>query len=249
MTYPNYINKHTERALFSAHDYLRHYPPNAKDLPSKYILTYQKSPLVHFMEKHSGNQELIKVNGSLKIHKMGDVGFVKFDGIGAPYAVAYFEEMIALGGKEFINMGTAGGLQTQGIFLCSKSIRDEGTSYHYLPPGKFASPDKDLTNRLGSSMKKSGIEFTVAPSWTTDAPYRETKAEAEQYRKEGVATVEMESSALFAVAKVKNVKIASAFVVSDILGEEWKPQFHRMEVKENLNKLVDASLNCLGGKK
>jgi uridine phosphorylase len=214
-------------------------------LPSKYILTYTPGPLNYFKRKYKGKFKVIEATNRLKIYMIGDVGLIKFGGIGAPHAVTYFEELIAMGGKEFINMGTAGGLQHKGIFLCERAIRDEGTSSHYCAHEKYSYPDRKMTKRLGDSLAKQGMEFERGTTWTIDAPYRETRQEVEHYHKEGVATVEMEASALFAVAQLRKVKIASAFVVSDVLEKKWDPQFHKMDVKKNLNKLVDASISCL----
>ncbi|MEK6904857.1 MAG: nucleoside phosphorylase, partial [Nanoarchaeota archaeon] len=180
------------------------------------------------------------------IYQHKNIGIVLMTGIGSPNAATVMEELIALGGKEFLNIGSAGGLKDFGIFLCEKSIRDEGTSYHYITLGKYAYPDKGLTNRLEKQLVKNRISFQKATSWTIDAPYRETKAEIQKYKKQGVATVEMESSALFTVAQVRKVKIASAFVVSDILGDDkWDPQFDAKHVNQNLNKLFDVALECL----
>ncbi|MEM3341686.1 MAG: hypothetical protein QW728_03245 [Thermoplasmata archaeon] len=90
------------------------------------------------------------------------------------------------------------------------------------------------------------FSFKKATSWTINAPYRETKAEIQNYKKQNVATVEMESSALFTVAKIRKVKIASAFVVSDVLGEnKWDPQFDAKHVNQKLNQLFDSALECV----
>jgi purine-nucleoside phosphorylase len=102
-----------------------------------------------------------------------------------------------------------------------------------------------LTNKLGKAIKNIGLNYETSTSWTIDAPYRETKAEIKKYKKQGIATVEMEASALFAVAKLRKVKLASAFVVSDILGEKWEPQFHTMNLKKTLHKLIDSGVACL----
>ncbi len=90
------------------------------------------------------------------------------------------------------------------------------------------------------------IPFKKSASWTIDAPYRETKAEIQEYRKEGIGTVEMEASALFVVAKFRRVKISSAFVVSDILKDnKWNPQFDAKQVNQKLYQLFDAAMECL----
>ncbi|MBU2639110.1 MAG: nucleoside phosphorylase [Nanoarchaeota archaeon] len=169
-------------------------------------------------------------------------------GIGAPNAAAVFEELIALGGKEFLNIGTSGGLHHEGIFLCEKALRDEGTSYHYLPDGKFIYPDKDLTEKFRKSIEKNRLEYFKGITWTIDAPYRETKAEVEEYAKGGITNVEMEASALFAVAKYRSIKIASAFIVSDLLGKEWTPKFHRFNIIKAQNKVIDAAVDCFSSK-
>lgn len=249
MTFPQYNSKHNEQALFSPRDFIEYKRWDSQGFPKKIVIVYQKSVFDYFRRKYSGKFENIKFVGLHQVLKYGEVGLIKMMGIGSPHAITVFEELIAIGAKEFISIGTAGGLQEQGIYLANRAIRDEGTSHHYIAHGKYSYPAKGLTSRLAKALKDKGIKFEKATTWTIDAPYRETKAEIAKYRKEGVATVEMEASALFAVAKVRGVKIASAFVVSDILGKKWEPNFHKLSVKRLLNLLLDASLSCLGGKK
>lgn len=243
MTFPHFKNKNSKESLFGPEDIIKYEKWDEKRLPEKYILTYQKSAQTYFLRKYKTKKCKLYSLLTIYIHK--NIGFVKLTGIGAPNAAALLEELIALGGKEFLNIGTAGGLQDEGVFLCNKSLRDEGTSHHYLPFGKYAYPDVKLTKRFGKSIELSGLKFKKGASWTIDAPYRETKAEADKYRKQGITTVEMESSALFAVAKYRKVKLASAFVVSDLLGKTWLPKFHRFNVKKAQNKLIDSAIKCL----
>ena len=65
----------------------------------------------------------------------------------------------------------------------------------------------------------AGLEVAVGATWTTDAPYRETAEEVAYYRGDGVLTVEMEASAVFAVAQARGVHLASAVVLDAVLGE------------------------------
>jgi purine-nucleoside phosphorylase len=94
-------------------------------------------------------------------------------------------------------------------------------------------------------MTQNGIDFGRKPTWTIDAPYRETKKEIEKYTKEGIATVDMEASALFALGKVRRVRVAAAFAVSDVLGKKWNPQFEHINLKRSLDSLFDAAFDCL----
>ncbi len=245
MTFPNFKNKYLAEALFHPNDFINYKKWDKSKFPSRYLLIYYLTPYNYLLKKYTGKYQKIKLYSNLSIIQIGKVGVIKMTGIGAPNAVTVLEELIALGGKQFINIGTAGGLQGEGVFICDRAIRDEGTSYHYIPYDKYSYPNKDLTKKLGMSFKKQGVNFTSAPTWTIDAPYRETRDEIAYYKKEGVATVEMEASALFVVASVRKVKIASAFVVSDILEEKWNPKFHKIDIKITLNKMIDASIHCL----
>ncbi|MBM3206855.1 MAG: purine-nucleoside phosphorylase [Candidatus Staskawiczbacteria bacterium] len=245
MNYPNFLNKHLEEALFHPSDFLKDKKVKGK-FPKKYILTYQEKVKNYFIRKYKPKK--ITIYRLLTIYSYKNIGFVKMTVIGSPNAVTVLEELIALGGKEFLNIGTAGGLYNEGIFLCEKAIRDEGTSHHYMPHGDFAYPDKELTEKLGKAIQNNNLDFKRGTTWTIDAPYRETKAEVAKYTKEGVATVEMEASALFTVAKYRKVKIASAFVVSDVLGDKWSPKFHKFDVRRAQNKLIDSALVCFSEK-
>ena len=245
MSYPQYKNKHLGESLFNPDDFAGYKKWDKKGFPRKIVIIYQRYPLAYFKRKYAGKYKTLSFTAGHDILKYGSVGLIKMAGIGSPHATLKFEELIARGAREFICIGTAGGLQHEGLFLCDRAIRDEGTSHHYYPHGKYSYPNKDLTESLAKAIDKQKFSYERATTWTIDAPYRETKAEIAQYKKEGVATVDMEASALFSVAKYRKVKIASAFVVSDLLGEKWTPKFHHTNVKRKLNKLIDIAINCL----
>lgn len=213
-----------------------------KKCPPKCIIAYQSSTLNHFKRSYKFTSK-IKLNNDFIIWQYKDIGFVRIPGIGSPNAVTYLEELVALGGKIFITIGSAGGLNKQGIFLCNKALRDEGTSLHYAPRSINSYPDKKLTSKLGESMKQLEISYSKGATWTTDAPYRETNKKATAFIKMGICTVDMEASALFAVAKFRKVKIASSFVVGDVYTDKkWKPKFQKKHIKLKLNKLIDAAI-------
>jgi uridine phosphorylase len=157
------------------------------------------------------------------------------------------EELAAFQIRKFINIGAAGGLQQHmnigDIVLCDRAIRDEGTSHHYSPAEKYALACPDLTEKISVAFQRQGLEYTKGTSWTTDAPYRETIGELRQYRSEGIATVEMEVSALFAAGAFRGVGVSAVFVISDILSEEdWHQGYHSDEKLAGLQKIYRAIL-------
>lgn len=171
-------------------------------------------------------------------------------GIGAPVAVAILEELVALGCRRFVSIGTAGSLQPDlavgELVVCERAVRDEGTSYHYVPAGEYADASGPLTVRLEQALAAQGRSFAHGASWTIDAFYRETVAEARHYQSQGVLTVEMEAAALFAVAAYRGVQAAAVFTVSDTLaGLEWRPEFHHADVQDSLDAMFAAAREAL----
>jgi uridine phosphorylase len=180
----------------------------------------------------------------------GRVGLLGQFGIGAPAATAALEELAALGTSAVVSVGTAGSLQRDlkpgDMVLCEAAIRDEGVSHHYLPPGRLAAAPARPTAALGTAMTRAGLEFRTGISWTIDTPYRETIEEVRHYQAEGVLCVEMEAAGLFAVAGVRGLRLASAFVISDSLAElVWSTSFHSPQVASGLVGLYQAAVAAL----
>ena len=136
-----------------------------------------------------------------------NVGILPFV-VGASYAVVVAEQLFVSGCRFLISITSAGIInepsEAKRFVLITEAIRDEGTSYHYLHKDKPALLSKNLLAKL--SKLENDIWFN-AKSWTTDAPYRETEQAISFMRKEGVACVEMEASALyaFAIAQEKDI--------------------------------------------
>lgn len=147
-------------------------------------------------------------------------------GVGAPMAAGLLEETIALGCKTFIACGGAGVLDRDvavgHVLVPVAAIRDEGVSYHYLPPGREVTPSLEGIAAIEQTLQKHGYEYIQAKTWTTDAPYRETPAKVALRRSEGCVTVEMEAAAFFAVAQFRGVTFAQMlYGGDDVSGDAW----------------------------
>lgn len=182
----------------------------------------------------------------------GAVALVADFGIGAPVAAVILEDLIALGCRTVVSIGTTGGmdaaLEVGDLVVCTEAVRDEGTSHHYLPHGEPARADAALTDRLAAMLDARGEAHRRAPAWTTDAPYRETKEEVLAHVDAGVAVVEMEAAALFAVGHVRGASVASLLVVSDVLSTldgSWVPEFHGDVVGDRLELAFEVALEAL----
>ena len=147
-------------------------------------------------------------------------------GVGAPLAITFFEEMIALGTKKFIACGGAGVLDgtlaVGHIVVPNVAVRDEGTSYHYLPPAREVSASPSGVAAIKAVLQAHNCEYVIGKTWTTDALYRETAAKVQHRRAEGCITVEMETSAFFAVAQFRGVTFAQLlYGGDDVSSEQW----------------------------
>lgn len=171
-------------------------------------------------------------------------------GVGAPIAAGVLEEAIAFGCRKFIACGGCGVLEKDmavgHIVVVSGAVRDEGTSYHYLPPDREVIANAAGVHALEKTLGQRGVPYQVGKTWTTDAPYRETSQKIARRKKEGCLTVEMESAALIAVAQFRGAIFGQALYGGDDLsGAEWDRRAWqtRSEIRESLFWLcADACL-------
>ncbi len=257
MTFPNFEGKHAEDSMLSPGEFQRYlrqtdrYPE--EDAPEGVILCYDDRLMRHILDSHTTTRYRLTGGETYLLDDTdGRIAVAGRFGVGAPAAVIVLEELAAAGSRRFMSIGTAGTLQKQikvgDLVVCDRAIRDEGTSHHYLPHSKYAHASEKMTARIIASLKKRRRKYVVGTSWTIDAPFRETVMEARQYQQEGVATVEMEASALFAVAEYRGLEIGAILAISDSLAElEWQPQFHHQKTTRGLEALYRVALDVLLG--
>jgi purine-nucleoside phosphorylase len=127
--------------------------------------------------------------------------------VGASYAVLLAEQLFVSGCELLISVTSAGKLNeliSKDYVLIDETIRDEGTSYHYLPSDGKAQLDRNLLQKLKGLFDNPKVSVQHGRSWTTDAPYRETATAIHDAKNKGADCVEMEASALYAFGKVKS---------------------------------------------
>ncbi|MBD3413860.1 MAG: hypothetical protein GF421_05440 [Candidatus Aminicenantes bacterium] len=148
-------------------------------------------------------------------------------GIGAPAAVLAVEPLLCSGIKELIILGFCGGLSEKlklfDACLIHTAFSEEGTSSNYMPQKKIFHPSQKLTQEVKKLFQSAQIPIQTASIVSTDAPYRETKEWLRQKRSRGIDTVDMETSALFALSDYHQIHAAAVMLVSDLI----KPDIHK----------------------
>ncbi len=131
--------------------------------------------------------------------------------VGAAFSVLLAEQAFASGAELLISVTSAGQIVPAGpapyFILIDRALRDEGTSYHYLPPAQYALADAALIGRVEAGLRMAGFKLHKGAAWTTDAPFRETAAAIEAARAMGILCVEMEAAALYAFAQARQVPV------------------------------------------
>ncbi|MBO0848989.1 MAG: nucleoside phosphorylase [Pseudonocardia sp.] len=160
---------------------------------------------------------------------------VFYPGVGARLARGHLEDAVASGCSKFVARGGAGaivpGMALGHVIVPSSAVRDDGSSCHYLPAGREIDTDPDAVAAALAVLQERDVPHAVGKTWTTDAPYRETRAKIRARQAEGCLTVEMETAAFLAVARHRKVRFAQfsppppppphLYAGDDASGETW----------------------------
>jgi uridine phosphorylase len=169
--------------------------------------------------------------------------------VGAAGTVMMMEEMIACGARTILGLGLAGSLQPSApvgtLLIPTKCICEEGTSNHYLEGQDTTSADPHLAEAMQLAAKDMEVEAVAGWQWTTDAPYRETRAKIKTYAEQGVLGVDMETSAMYALGQFRGVPVCNSLVVSDELWHDWRPAFGSVELSAATTRAEQMILRCL----
>jgi len=144
-----------------------------------------------------------------------DEGPERFGGsgcaVGASFAVLLAEQLFVSGCRFLVSLTSAGQVAPQEpppyFVVIDRALRDEGTSYHYLPPAEFAEADPTLVQAAMDVLSRSRLRVYQGAAWTTDAPFRETAAAIEGCRARGILAVEMEAAALYAFSEARQKSV------------------------------------------
>jgi uridine phosphorylase len=203
-------------------------------VPARGVLCFFKDVLDNLAE--SG--ELTKIGhlhsefGEHPVYRLGkgsDAVTVFHPGVGAPMAAAFLEELIACGVTKYIVCGGCGVLTRDIVaghpVILTSAVRDEGTSYHYLPPKREVKPYPAAVAALEKVCRETDVDYRLGKSWTTDAFYRETPGKRKLRMEEGCEVVEMEAASLFAVAQFREIKLGQIVYGGDlVVPEGWDPR-------------------------
>ncbi len=151
--------------------------------------------------------------------------------IGGPYAVLVAEQLAASGAKVILGLTSAGRvsahLRIPSLVVPGIALRDEGTSYHYLPAAESVECDAGVAAILQEVLSSLGLPVASGPVWTTDAPYRETAEQIEWHARNGILAVEMQAASLFAFGAARQVPCGIVAHVTNGTDHQEGDQFNK----------------------
>lgn len=169
--------------------------------------------------------------------------------IGGPFAVLVAEQLAAAGVRLILGLTSAGRVNSSvpipSFVVATAAIRDEGTSFHYLPPGPRVGAPAAVAEVLEAELRSLRLPVSKGPVWTTDAPYRETQSELADFAEAGILAVEMQSASLFAFSAARKVPVGMVAHVTNAVGHPGEP-FHKGSQPEDAQLL---SALCRAGRR
>lgn len=254
---------------------LLEYDPNVRSIvePKAYNTVFdiktkvKRALLVYFSDVVDNLERTLKVNQAFRIRSEGDrprvyemkvkneqdkdeLIYVVPMPLGAPQAARMLEVLSASGVKKFMVCGGAGTLDDEKtkdyILVPTEAVRDEGTSYHYLPADKrTVKMNPVVLRKIIETLVDAGVDYTRVKTWTTDASFRETVDKVQLRKDEGCSVVEMECSAFLAVAQFKKLQVGQLLYAADVVskhGWDYRDWHTRTDQR---TKLFDLAVKCL----
>ncbi|MBQ7492667.1 MAG: nucleoside phosphorylase [Clostridia bacterium] len=169
-------------------------------------------------------------NGKLPVYKIRYAGrelALCLSRVGAPACIIQYEELFAMGLDKLVVFGTCGVLDKSigdlSIIIPDCAVRDEGTSYHYKKASREIAVNPRHQAAFRRLLEEHAYSYVTGKVWTTDAPYRETRDKVARRRAEGCICVDMECSAIAALAEFRNKDVFQFFYAADNLDSaKWE---------------------------
>ncbi len=172
--------------------------------------------------------------------------------LGAAAAALVIEKLIVLGVREIWLVSCCGtidpGLSIGDLLIGERAVSGEGVSSYYAEENVMQ-PSGQVVDQFYAFARQYDFGVRQGTIWSTDAPYRERRSELIGLRERyGVCGVDMEFSALCAVAQFRKVSFGGLFVVSDELWRKnWKPGFSQATFTQRcqsvIGNLIDFGLH------
>lgn len=198
-----------------------------KPFPARCLLTFTGEVMDWFRETYGG-KEIGNYVSEMRDFPVIETAYQgqTFCLVQAPVgagSIAMMTEFLYGGGVETIfACGSCGALEEiplGEVILPVKALRDEGASYHYLPPSRFVPVQQECVQALEQVLKRREVPYRKCAVWSTDGFFRETAEMVAYRREEGCQAVEMECATMAAIAQFRGKRFGQLLYSADSLAD------------------------------
>lgn len=200
--------------------------------PKVAVSCFERSTFQRMVERLGGVEitRLKKANWDTPVYRTAYMGteIALFEAyVGAAGCVGDLEELFFAGVEKLVLFGTCGVLDKSirdcGVIIPTAALRDEGASFHYAPPSEEIAVNPKYREEFIEILDRHNCTYALGKTWTTDAFYRETAEKMARRCAAGCVCVDMECSAVAALAQFRGKEVFQFFHGSDCLdGEDWE---------------------------
>lgn len=205
-----------------------HLAQPVEEFPKTVLVTFQRK-VVEALQKRFSVETVSTVNACVIVpiyrftYQGQTLGLFQTT-IGGPATTGILEEVWVKGAEKVLLFGTCGGLDenlpADHMVIPTAAYRDEGTSFHYLPPSDYV--EIPTAERLAAIFDELAVPYVKSKTWTTDAIYRETPGKVAERRAEGCGVVEMECASVMAAGQFRGKPVYQFLYTADSLGgSQW----------------------------
>ncbi len=200
-----------------------------KGMPKTAVTCFAKETFLRMLDTFGGEKiaETVVANMEIPVYKTVYKGVelaLFMSDVGAPACVAALEDIYCMGAERIVMFGTCGVLDAEiadcSIIIPDAAVRDEGTSFHYAPLSDEIAVNTKYIGDFKEMLDGIGCSYTVGKTWTTDGVYRETRGKVERRKEAGCICVDMECSAVAALAWFREKDVFQFFYAADNLNAE-----------------------------
>jgi DeoD family purine-nucleoside phosphorylase len=175
---------------------------------------------------------------------------VQATGMGCPSAAIVVEELVQLGVRRLLRIGTCGGLQTDlklgDLIVALSAVPADSTALHYVEGEPHApTADWDLIHAAVHAAKELGKPVRVGPIVSSDVFYDPDSGRAQRWSERGILAVEMEAAVLFTLGALRKVKAGCLLTVSDVVVEGEFVRISDEEMKAAVDQMTELALTTI----
>jgi 5'-methylthioadenosine phosphorylase/purine-nucleoside phosphorylase len=174
---------------------------------------------------------------------------VQATGMGCPSAAIVIEELVQLGVKRLLRVGTCGGLQPDmklgDLVVAISAIPADSTAQHLVNEPHVPTADWELVHGAVHAAKELGKPVRVGPIVSSDLFYNPDDGQYQRWSDRGVLAVEMEAAVLFTLGALRRVKAGCLLTVSDVVVEGEFVRISDEEMRNAVDQMTQLALRTV----